>query len=307
MRYRPYGIEGRSVSSVAVQLSEPRPGAGSDVWRARIQACLQRGVTGFEVVTPSQALAQGLGAALAPLERSQYVVIWRIRATEQNPVSGLDIAEAMEQALDWTGLPNLDALMLEWDAYKGLQASAWEVLNGLARAGAFDRLGIVGGEQAVDLCLSDRRFRAIKTFYDIAENPAMRRKIGDAARIDTAVFVRAIVGITPKAQAGKSFMDELGEVLGLRSPEKTPRSMPLEFLWSTPGWTADEMTLACLMADPAVTAAVYETLDAKVIGDLSQSSERDLPKVATAQLEMSRIAGARIDRRRDGQGRAGPA
>lgn len=298
MLYRPFGIEGRSISSVAVQLSDPRPSASREWWRARILACLQQGVTGFEVVTPSQALAEGLGSALAPLDRSQYVVTWRIRTTEQNPVSGLNIADAVEQALDWTGLPNLDALMLEWDAYRGLRPSAWDVLDGFARAWAFDRLGIVGGEQAVDLCLSDRRFRAIKTFYDIVENPVMRRKIGDAARIDTAVFVRAIVGITPKAQGGQTFMSELGEFLGLKSPEKPKRSAPLEFLWASPGWTADELTLACLMADPAVTSAVYETLDDKVIGGLAESSVRDMPKVATAQLEMARIAGAKLDRRR---------
>lgn len=302
MRYRSYGIEGRAISSIAVQLDDPRGSGGRELWRDRIKRCMAHGVNAFEVVTGSRALAEGLGDELALRDRAQSILSWRIRSAGRESISGLDIAEAVEQALDWTGLTYLDQLMLEWDVYRTLEPGAWDVLGGLARAGAFERLGIVGGEQAVDLCLTDRRFRAVKTFYDIVENPVLRRKITDAARLDVIVMARAFFGKPAEETVlGGSFMAELGAFLSLTPKVEKKKTPVLEFLRTTPGWTPEELTLACLMADPSVTTGVVETLDDRHIGGLARSTERDLPGAVTAQLEMARTAGARLDPRRSGR------
>jgi len=62
MRYRPYGNNGRKISSIAVQLDDPRRDVSYSDWRSRIRACITQGVTAFEVVTASEALAKALGA-----------------------------------------------------------------------------------------------------------------------------------------------------------------------------------------------------------------------------------------------------
>ncbi|OYU68582.1 MAG: hypothetical protein CFE28_00345 [Alphaproteobacteria bacterium PA2] len=303
MRYRSYGIEGRAISSIAVQLDDPRGSGSRDLWRDRVRRSLAHGVNAFEVVTGSQALAEGLGDELALRDRAQTILSWRIRSAGRESISGLDIAEAVEQALDWTGLTFLDQLMLEWDVYRTLEPGAWDVLSGFARAGAFERLGIVGGEQAVDLCLTDRRFRAVKTFYDIVENPVLRRKVGEAARMDVVVMARAFFGKPAEESVlGRTFMSELGDFLSLTPKVEQKKKTPvLDFLKTTPGWTPEEVTLSCLLADPSVATGVVETLDDRHIGSLAISTERDLPGAVTAQLEIARTAGARLDPRRSGR------
>ncbi len=301
MRYRPYGNAGKTVSSIAVQLDDSRSDVSYGEWRARIRACILQGVTAFEVVTASEPLAKALGAEIAPFDPSGIVVIWRIRASGRPSISSLNIAEAIEAALDWTGLAGVDVLMLEWDAYKLLEPEAWEVLDAFAQASAFDRLGIVGGEQAVDLCLSDRRFTAVKTFLGIGENPILRRKIVEASRLDTLVFARAYFGALADGEPPRSLLSEIKELLGFRSPPPPDQMPSLDFLKTTPNWTAEDLTLACLLTDPVITAAVVETTDADAIVSLSQATERDLPKSIFAQLEIARTAGAQLDSRKVGR------
>jgi aryl-alcohol dehydrogenase-like predicted oxidoreductase len=299
MRYRSYGVDGRAISSIAVQLDDPRGSGSRELWRDRVRRSLSHGVNAFEVVTASQGLAEGLGDELAVRDRAQVIVSWRIRSAGRSSISGLDIADAIEQALDWTGLTFIDMFMLEWDVYNTLEPGAWEVLDGLARAGAFERLGIVGGEQAVDLCLADGRFTAVKTFYDIVENPVLRRKIADAARMNVIVMARAYFGKpTEETVLGRTFLSELGDFLTLTPKVEKKKTPVLDFLKTTLGWTPEEMALGCLLADPSVTTGVVETLDDKHIGSLAISTDRDLPGAATAQLEIARTAGARLDPRR---------
>lgn len=285
-----------------MQLDDRHASGSRDLWAGRIRRCLAQGVNAFEVVTASQALAEGLGDALASSDRAQIVITWRIRPAGRASISALVVAEAVEEVLDWSGLTFLDMLMLEWDVYRTMEPGAWEVLDGLARAGAFERLGIVGGEQAVDLCLTDRRFTAVKTFYDIVENPVMRRKIAEAARLDTIVMARAFFGKPAEdVVPGRTFLGELSDFLSLTPKVHKQKTPVLQFLKSTPGWKPDELTLACLLVDPSVATAVVETLDESRIASLAVSTERDLPVATTAQLEIARTAGARLDSRHSGR------
>jgi len=214
------------------------------------------------------------------------------------PFPAVNIAEAVEEALDWTGQAALDVLMLEWDVYKALEPSAWEVLDSFARAGAFEELGIVGEEQAVDLCLSDQRFTVVKTFYGIGENQVLRRKIIEASRLETIVLARAYFGSVAEEEAPRTLLAEIKELLGFRTAAPQDHAPALDFLKTTPGWTAEELTLACLLTDPVITAAVVETVDEEAISKLGQSTERELPMSIFAHLEIARTAGAHLDARK---------
>ncbi|OXE37258.1 MAG: hypothetical protein CGW95_02585 [Phenylobacterium zucineum] len=301
MLHRPYGNNGRTISSIAVQLDDARGDVSYETWRARVRTAILQGVTAFEVVTASKALAEALGVEVAPFDQAGFVVSWRLRAAGRSAITGLDIADAVDQALDWTGLSSLDILMLEGDVYKALEPTAWDVLESLARTGGFERLGIVGGESAADLCLSDRRFTALKTFYGIGDNQVLRRKIIEASRLDTIVLARAYFGSLAEADAPRSLLSEIKDLLGFGASTLHDHATALDFLKTTPGWTAEDLNLACLLTDPVITAAVIETIDAEAIARLSRSIERELPKSIFAHLEIARTAGALLDSRKSGR------
>lgn len=302
MKNRPYGFQGRLISSIAVLLDDPQPSASREDWHNRIRALINQGVTGFEVLNASRVLAGGLGDALAGLDRSRFVVAWRLQAGERTSISRLDIADAVDQFLQWTGLRQLDILMLDWETYRKLEPSAWQVLDALGRAGAVERLGIAGDERAVDLCLSDPRFTAVKTYIDVVENDVLRRKITEAGKNDIVVLARAFFESLSEDEAPRTFLAELAEFLGFRKSSRKVLAPALEFLHRTPDWAADELTLACMLVDPSITAGVVEVLDDQVMARLARSTERELPHGAAVSLELARVAGAKMDNRMSGRG-----
>ena len=62
------------------------------------------------------------------------------------------------------------------------------------------------------------------------------------------------------------------------------------FLENTPGWTAEEICLAYVLTEPAVTTVRFEVDRIEHLERLAEVPDRDLPTGVAAQIEMARFS-----------------
>ncbi|MFA7262137.1 MAG: hypothetical protein WC068_03860 [Caulobacter sp.] len=281
MRYRSYGKSGHVVSAVSLLLDGGMRNSARD-WRSLIVAAMELGINAFEIAGDAPALIEGAADALGEVERNLLFVAWRPTALPAEP------AQVVEALLARTGLGYLD--LLNFDD----RPPSAEVLARLKQTRWVRSYGLTSDDEDTDLLISSGGFDALTTAYSPVSGWRDRNRLKSAAERDMAVIARDIwpEAMQPKAKPFK--MPLLGR-----------RADPLAgvggygFLESTPGWSAEEICLAYVLTEPAVTTVRFEVDHIDRLARLAEVSDRDLPTGVAAQIEMARFStdGSRIGAR----------
>lgn len=275
MRYRSFGKTGRIVSAVSLLL-DGRSRSSAKEWRDLAHLALDCGINAFELVGDAPQLIEGAAEALNDVERELLFVTWRPTAFAADP------ANTVEAFVARTGFEYLD--LLAFDGPPPLHPSM-EALKGTRRVRAY---GLAGEDDESDLLIARGSYDAIAARYSPISGWKERNRIKGAAARDMAVVAH---GIWPETLHPKP--------AGMLSkPLLRDRANPLAgvggygFLENTPGWTAEEICLAYVLTEPAVTTVRVEAGEPERLERLADVTEKDLPTGVAAQIEMARFSAA---------------
>lgn len=296
MRYRPFGNSGMAVSAVSLMLRDGgRRGREGD-YRAQVLAALEAGINCFELAGASPVLLEAVGEALSAVDRRLVFVTWGLDARECLGLSAQELSAKVQPVVDGAGLAYIDLLMLH-DPREAPSLEAISRLKDFQESGAARLLGVSGDSDFIDGYMTTGAFDAISTTYNLVSGWKERNRVKRAAERDMAVIG---CDVWPKSLSEMKI-----EPMGKRGLFG-PRPHPLKgvggyhFLTHTPGWTAEEISLAYALTEPAIATAQVEGADLARLKRLADVPERDLPTGVAAQIEMARFSApppARLDPR----------
>lgn len=281
MRYRPYGKSGQVVSAVSLLLDGSHRHSARE-WRNQIGAAMEHGINGFEIAGDAPALVEAVGEALSGIERDLLFIAWRPRALAADPV------DAIQALVTRTGLDYLDLLNFDDTPPPS------EALQRLRQARLAHSFGLTSDDEETDLLIARGAFDALTTCYSPISGWRERNRLKNAAHQGMAVIAR---NIWPEALHPKPVIFKKSWFGGRKNPLEGVGGYG--FLESTPGWTAEEICLAYVLTEPAVTTVRFEIDRIDRLARLAEVPDRDLPTGVAAQIEMARFSadGTRIGAR----------
>lgn len=272
MRYRPFGRSGLVVSAVSLLLDAGARRSARE-WRTLVEAAMNCGINGFEIAGDSPSLVEGAGEALAGIERELLFVTWRPRALAADP------GDTVEAFLARTNLGYLDLLSFD---DRPPEAESLERLRRGGRARAF---GLTSDDEETDLLIAHGAFDALTTGYNPISDWRDRNRLKAAAGRDMAIIAR---DIWPEDMRPKKTL--LGKSLFAGRRHPLAGIGGYGFLETTAGWTAEEICLAYVLTEPAVTTVRLEFDRIDRMTRLAEVPDRDLPTGVAAQIEMARFS-----------------
>ncbi len=280
MRYRPLGARGQVVSAVSLIL-EPDPARRRPAdWIPLIYAALECGISGFEIRALDPVLGEGLGEALAAVERRMVFVALRLAVHPGRAASLEAVAGQIRATVAATGLEYLDAAMLDPRALSSSQGV--KELGALKSAGLVRALGVHGSTEAVDPLIASGQLDLLATEFSLLSGWTERRRVRSAVATDMAVFG---YGCYPKEQ-----------LEALIRPRPRERDNPLagtggySFLNETKDWTSEEICLAYALTEPSLASVQVKVCSIEHLEQLAAAPEREFPPAVAAQIEMARFS-----------------
>ena len=281
MRYRPYGKAGQVVSAVSLLLDSAHRRPGRE-WRALITAAMDNGINGFEIAGDSPPLIEAVGEAFGEVERDLLFIAWRPQALAAEP------SDTVQALLTRTGLGYLD--LLNFDT----APPAGEALQRMKQGRLVRSYGLTSDDEDTDLLIARGAFDALTTCYSPISGWRERNRLKKAAEQGMAVIARNIWPEVMQPKPGLFKRPLLG-----RGKNPLAGMGGYHFLESTHGWTAQEICLAYVLTEPAVTTVRFEIDRIDRLARLAEVPDRDLPTGVAAQIEMARFSadGSRIGAR----------
>lgn len=281
MRYRPYGKAGQVVSAVSLLLDGSNRHSARE-WRNLITSAMDLGINGFEIAGDAPALIEAAGEALADVERELLFIAWRPNALAAEP------SDTVQAFLARTRLGYLD--LLNFDA----APPANEALARMKQGRLVRSYGLTSDDDDTDQLIARGAFDALTTCYSPISGWRERNRLKKAAEQGMAVIAR---NIWPEVMQPKPVL--------FKKPILGRRKNPLagiggyQFLDNTHGWTAEEICLAYVLTEPAVTTVRFQIDKIDRLQRLAEAPSRDLPTGVAAQIEMARFSadGLRIGAR----------
>ncbi len=293
MRYRALGADGAIVSAIGLSLSPDRSKPRPADWTHFVYAALEHGLNAFELSGSDPVVIDGVAEALASVERDLVFVTWRLG--DEMSHTGLDrdfSPEALQlqvsSAVSRTGLGRLDALLLDEPTEEELSYAGLAALQTLKSTGAVRYVGVRGEGESIDAHIASGAFDLLSTPYNLISGWRERNRLRAASQREMAV-----IGYDPYPRAFHA--------AAVEAAKKKPlplwgRRQPLEgsgtfaFLDSTPNWTAEELCLAYVLTEPAVTTVQLKMSSVEDLERFCGIPERELPPGLAAQIEMARFA-----------------
>ncbi len=272
MRYRPYGKSGHVVSAVSLLLDGSVRHSVRD-WRNLIAAAMDLGVNGFEIAGDSPILIEAVTGAFAEIERDLLFIAWRPWALPLEP------GQTIEALLARTGLEYLDLINFD------VAPPTADVLERIRLMRWVRSYGLTSDDEETDQLISRGAFDCLTTCYSPVSGWRERNRLKAAAERGLAVIAR---NVWPESMQPKPVLFKK-PVLGRRR-EPLAGVGGYQFLESTPGWTAEEICLAYVLTEPAVTTVRFEIDRIDRLARLAEVPDRDLPTGVAAQIEMARFS-----------------
>ncbi|MES2033770.1 MAG: hypothetical protein V4466_06320 [Pseudomonadota bacterium] len=275
MRYRSFGNSGQVVSAVSLLLDGDTRRTARE-WRGLVDLALDCGINAFEIAGEAPAVIEGAAETFSEVERDLLFITWRPRNFVSDP------GRSVEAFVARTGLEYLDLL-----AFDGAPVTC-PALDSLRQTRRVRAYGLATGGDETDLLMARGAYESIATPYSPISGWKDRNRLKAASERDMAVVAHSI---WPEEMKGRS---------APKKPLFRDRAHPLAgaggygFLETTPGWTAEEICLAYVLTEPAVTTVQFEVDGGERLRRLAEVTEKDLPAGVAAQIEMARfsVAGA---------------
>lgn len=272
MRYRPYGKSGQVVSAVSLLLDSATRRSARE-WGSLVVAAMDLGINGFEIAGDAPSLIEGAAEALTSVERDLLFIAWRPSAFPAEP------GHVLESFLARTGLGYVDLINFD-DA-----PPSPETLQRLRDRRWVRSFGLTSDDDDTDLLIAHGAFDALTTCYSPVSGWRDRNRLKSAAARGMGVIAR---NIWPEAMRPKQTLFKK-PLLG-RGRNPLAGMGGYGFLESTPGWSPEEICLAYVLTEPAVTTVRFEIDRIDHLARLAEVPDRDLPTGVAAQIEMARFS-----------------
>lgn len=272
MRYRPFGRSGLVVSTVSLLLDGDTRRSARE-WRGLTAMAIECGINAFEIAGDTPAVIEGAAEVLGDIERELLFVAWRPKGFASDP------GNSVEAFVARTGLQYLDLL-----SFQGSPVTS-PLLDSLRQTRRVRAYGLAAQDDESDLLIARGGYDAIATPYSPISGWKDRNRLKAAAQRDMAVVAH---DIWPEEMHPK-------RATILKKPIFKDRANPLAgagsygFLDTTPGWTAEEICMAYVLTEPAVTTVRVEADSPDRLERLAAVAEKDLPAGVAAQIEMARF------------------
>lgn len=288
MRYRPFGISGKAVSSVSLLLREAPNMATPGQWRQLVYSAMENGVNCLEIAAGADVAALGVGEALRAVERRLIFLAWRLRGDPNGHLTAQQIAQSVRDGLTKTGAGYFDLLMMDEAAYETMAPGALDYLLELRKAGHCLQLGVVGDGAAADASIRTRVFDVLATPFSLLSDWQVRRRIKDASAANMTLMAYDPFPSAALAQTTKN-QPLLRKGL-LAKAEPLAGAGTYAFLQETSGWTSEEICIAYALTEPSFATLQVEAFRPDLVERLAAVPDRDLPTGVAAQIEMARFS-----------------
>lgn len=295
MRYRPFGAAGAAVSNLTFSIGTDTLSGGRDATLELLYSALEAGINSYRLEAADPVTAEILGEALSHVNRELVCVSLNLGVGEgKNAVrdfSADGITNAIDQVLHFSGLGWVDVAVLQEPGEHELQQSSLTALKALRATGRIKLLGVAGEGEVMDAYVSTGAFDVLMTPYDIHTGWKVRNRIRAAREQEMAIFVydyfhdrRAPDRHPSKAPPRKRGFFGIGA-----EPRLKGRADPYHFLYNTPNWTAETISLTYALIDPSIASVIVHAKDKKRLTSLAETPERDMPPGLAAQIEMAGV------------------
>lgn len=304
MRYRPFGRGGGALSSISVRLGASAAMRGPDFVRGLIYAALEQGVNTYVLESADPVLAEMAGEALSAVERDLVTVMVTLGAGDGRRGSARDftpegLTHAIDRVLQVSGLGWIDVSLLDEPGENELPQMSLQVLKAQRSAGRTRLLGVAGDGEVMDAYVSTGAFDVLATPYHVNASWQVRSRIRAARERDMAILA---YGYYPSVLArGQRVAPTEAPVrrglFGFGAGRETPATAAppadsFAFLHYVQGWTAEQLCLAFVLTDPAMTSVMVDVDTVERLTQIIDVPERDLPAGLAAQVEMARVRSA---------------
>ena len=294
MRYRPFGISGKSVSAVSLALRQRGGPATAQAWRSLIFTGMENGINCFDIGAGSEALERGVAEALQAVERRLLFLIFTIEGNPLRPLSAEALADLIRQGLKRTSASYFDVLMLDEAAYASLTPQATLLLQRVREANMVLQLGVAGDGEALVDCIRDPAYEVLATGYNLTSEWRARRLLREAAAAGMTAIgydVAPAAIVRPPAES---------KLPALRKTRSNPLAGAgtYAFLHDTPRWTPEELCFAYALTEPSLATLQVDLSLVNQLEALAAVPERDPPTGLGAQVEMARFGGEAPDERK---------
>jgi aryl-alcohol dehydrogenase-like predicted oxidoreductase len=291
VRYRPLGPSGAIVSAITLTLApDPARPRASD-WVALIYAALESGINSFEVNGGDLAVMDGLGAALAAVERDLVFVSVRLGPTPgpdgRRAAYSIDgLAAQVQAALAQTGLSYLNAAVLDEPPADSVGDAA-EALGQIKASGAVLLTGVSSDGAALDACIASGAFDLLAMPFNITSTWRERNRLREASVRDLGVISSQPY---PRCMAQLIEASKLKLAGAHRGGDALADVGTYAFLNTTPGWTAEEICVAYALTEPAIATVQVPAPPIRMLESLAAAPSREMPPGLSAQIEMARFS-----------------
>jgi aryl-alcohol dehydrogenase-like predicted oxidoreductase len=307
MRYRPLDRSGAAISCISLVL--PDAPMGERERTKIVYAALESGVNAFEIQSADPEVAACVGRALSTIERQMVMVGLRLTWSRhaRGPHQGAGAAglgALIEQTLQRSGLGYLDSVMLGAPDSDPPTEEAIAVVENARGRGRAKMLGVAGEGTEALRHVESGVFDIMALRFNVHADNETRNRIRRAAAHGLAVFGydrypsrHSEPPPPPIVAAAKSF--DLGKLFRGKTAAQVS---PYAFLNATPGWTAEEISLAYALTEPTIASIQVDARSPAHMAKLAATVDKSLPTGMAAQIEMARISAAaqpqKVDKRR---------
>ena len=278
MRYRPFTSEGLSSSAVGLSLA-PGPGE-AEVFRL-VCAALEAGVNTFSFAAGDTPAMEALRRGVASVGRRVVILMLRLE------VGAAPFEQQVRSALHATGAGHLDAVLLDRPTLDAVPHQALAKLDAIRSEGVAKRVGRATEGGASEAYVGAFAYDILGLRYNVTSGWAERNMLKAAAQRGMTVIgygshIDRAEAAAPPIVRGLARLMRRGEVKA--------QAEAYQFLYETPEWSAEQITLAYALTEPGLASVLVEAKDAKALDALTSVVERELPAGVAAQIEMARFA-----------------
>ena len=280
MRYRPLGVTGTSVSALTLAL----PAGALKEGEAYRLACtaLEQGINSFDLADGDAAAASAIRQVVASVGRKLLVLTLHLSddAAEDAPLR-------IREALHATGAGCFDIVLFDG---AGLTPDLMEMAAALRRNQWTRAVGLSGDGDMLDTGLTAGGLDVLSVAYNLRSGWPERNRIKTATGLGLTIIGRDFhidARTAAKAQGPKG----LGRLFQRGAAQEAHDAYA--FLRQTRGWTSEQICLAYALTEPALATVQVETTSPVLLRQFAETTERELPTGAGAQIEIARFAALR--------------
>jgi aryl-alcohol dehydrogenase-like predicted oxidoreductase len=282
MRYRPFARTGMAVSTITLLLDGADEAKKPSDWRDLMHAAFEEGVNAFEIVRPTLHLLTGFAEGISAVKRSLLFVGLRVDSGMES--EGLEAWG--EEVASHSKLGELNLLTV--DAGVARSEGMLAALQRMKTSQLAHRLAVAGDGDLLDEDIEAGHFDAVVTPFNMLSSLRDRNMVRKALENQMGVIASDPF---PAALNGLIDAAEVETKPGwFKKPKPLAGAGTYAFLTATRGWSAEQLSLAYALTEPAVASVLVRVEDRKHLADLAATTDRDLPSTVSAQIEMARFS-----------------